>query len=197
MMMLSRRLVLIFTWLFTWFVTSTLSVTWMWRDGAKSADSYGTDISEIPAHSLAFPGSRSGMASSLALANGTTTVTVFGGLGRLLQGGTGRLNDLWQFKEENDEHEWTWVRVGGAAVINSPGVYSALGAPASINWPGGRSGHAMWAANDSFYVFGGRGYGRQGTSLEFLNDLWQFKDGLWTWLGGHDTPGSANSYGSR
>ena len=83
----------------------------------------------------------------------------------------------------NSTHnEWTWV--AGSNSANPAGVYGTPGTAAPGNTPGGREGAVSWTdASGNFWLFGGLGLDVNGAS-EFLNDLWRYSGGQWTWMGG-------------
>jgi len=90
-------------------------------------------------------------------------------------------------------NEWAWM--GGSSTLGAsggqPGLYGTLGAPATVNTPGGRDGAASWTgSNGQFWLFGGRGFDVNGT-LGYLNDLWEFNpsNNQWVWMSGSDTVG--------
>ena len=78
--------------------------------------------------------------------------------------------------------QWTWV--DGSSGFNQPGIYGTLGVAAPGNIPGARFQAMSWKdAAGNFWLFGGLGIDAIGES-EFLNDLWKFSGGQWTWMGG-------------
>lgn len=82
----------------------------------------------------------------------------------------------------NPTAEWTWMggssttltNCSNANVWGQPGVYGALGTPASVNAPGARRSAGTWTDHSgNLWLFGGSGYDAQG-NYGYLNDLWQY-----------------------
>lgn len=75
---------------------------------------------------------------------GSGLVYCFGGMGRQLESGSGRLNDLWVMRPAGyNAAGGGWTRLSGAAVVNANGDYRPLGSAGG--WPGGRVEHAACA----------------------------------------------------
>lgn len=93
--------------------------------------------------------------------------------------------------------EWTWEN--GAAGVAQAGTYGTLGTPAPGNVPGGRYAAVSWTdASGNFWLFGGLGYDSTGTSTSgYLNDLWKYSAGEWTWVGGSNAFGQSGTYGTE
>jgi N-acetylneuraminic acid mutarotase len=90
------------------------------------------------------------------------------------------LNDLWKY----NGGQWTWM--SGSSTAGQPGIYGTLGTAASTNVPGARVDSTGCAdASGDLWLFGGAGYDSQGTDA-FLNDLWKYSAGQWTWMAGPD-----------
>jgi len=90
--------------------------------------------------------------------------------------------------------EWTWV--SGSDVTNQLGTYGTRGTAAMSNVPGGRGGTADWTdASGNLWLFGG--YGLASGSTGFLNDLWKYSSGEWTWVGGSNVANGTGSYGTQ
>lgn len=180
------------------FDASTL--LWTWIGGSKTvpivsgcfcgqAGVYGT-LGVAAAANI--PGGRAG-ASSWTDGNGN--FWLFGGGGFDSKRNSGELNDLWMYSPSKGQ--WTWM--GGADIVNQPGVYGTQGVPASTNIPGGRNGASTWTdAGGKFWLFGGSGVDSTGTS-DFLNDLWMFDPSIqeWAWMGGSDTVDQLGVYGTQ
>lgn len=92
--------------------------------------------------------------------------------------------------------QWTWM--GGAVLGAQAGSYGARGVPATSNMPGARDNGASWLVGDTFWVFGGYGFGAAGGSNR-LNDLWRYElpTGHWTWMHGPTATMGAGIYGSK
>ena len=118
----------------------------------------------------------------------------------------GLLNDLWKYSNG----EWIWI--SGNNTVNVVGVYGTQGIPSTSNYPGSRD--FMGFGIDSFgsiWIFGGLGYdsaNNQGewkirninwiTCLKgYLNDLWKYYNGSWTWISGNNTAGVVGVYGTQ
>jgi hypothetical protein len=90
--------------------------------------------------------------------------------------------------------KWTWT--SGADLANQNGVYGTQGTAASGNAPGSREQSISWIdGSGNFWLFGGDGYDSQGTN-GFLNDLWKYSAGQWTWTGGSASANQSGIYGS-
>ena len=121
---------------------------------------------------------------------------LFGGEGINSQGTIAVFNDLWKFSGG----EWTWM--GGSNLGNAFGVYGVKGAPDPANVPGSRTSATTWTdVQGNFWLFGGEGYDINGLICQqfpnecYLNDLWKYSNGQWTWMGGADTTGEPGFYG--
>lgn len=136
------------------------------------------------------PGSR---AQAVASIDTQGNLWLFGGTGFGAVGGSGLLNDLWEYSPASGE--WLWV--GGWNSVNAPGVYGTRSATA-VNDPGAR--YAATAATDTsgdLWLFGGIGFdanGKQGP----LDDLWEYdaSSAQWIWMGGSQTTGAVGVYGT-
>ena len=78
--------------------------------------------------------------------------------------------------------------MGGSQTTDQPGIYGALGVPSADNSPGAR----VWACSftdpsGNFWLFGGLGSGSTFQEGSF-DDLWEYSDGKWAWMGGSDQP---------
>jgi hypothetical protein len=91
-------------------------------------------------------------------------------------------------------NEWTWG--AGGMTANSVGTYGTMGTLGANNTPGGRQYPATWTdSTGNLWLFGGYGYDSQGNLLPF-NDLWEFAEGGWIWIGGPTLAGANGNYGS-
>lgn len=171
---------------------------WTWMGGSQTATAtqpgvYGTQ--QQPSSSN-IPGARHG---AVTWTDGAGNLWLFGGFGIDSAGNQGDLNDLW----ENVNGEWTWI--AGSNVVNQSGNYGAQGTPAAANSPGARDGAAGWTdAQGSLWLFGGYGYDSttntcygQIQPAGYLNDLWRFANGQWTWMGGANLANQSGSYGTQ
>ncbi|HUN64204.1 MAG TPA: kelch repeat-containing protein [Candidatus Sulfotelmatobacter sp.] len=97
------------------------------------------------------------------------------------------VSELWEYNTTNlnpttyTATEGVWTEVGGLGV-DQPGVYTGAGA-----FPGSRVNAASWTdQNGNFWLFGGYGYDGSG-NVGYLNDLWEYTGGSWTWVSGGAT----------
>jgi N-acetylneuraminic acid mutarotase len=103
----------------------------------------------------------------------------------------GLLNDLWQYSNG----EWTWV--SGSKLVNQTAVYGTQGLAAPGNIPGTRYWAVGWIdSSGNLWLFGGTGYVASGSS-GFLNDLWKYSNGEWTWVSGSPQVYQAGMYGTQ
>ena len=90
--------------------------------------------------------------------------------------------------------KWTWM--GGADAANQDGIYGAEGTAGSGNAPGSREQSISWIdSSGNLWLLGGDGYDSEGTN-GFLNDLWKYNGGQWTWTGGSAVANQSGIYGS-
>jgi hypothetical protein len=119
------------------------------------------------------------------------------------------LNDMWEFNASGfggnnpaaftgSASQWTWQSASSTQFVDNNGIYP----PAANPYPGARVNAATWTdATGNFWLFGGFGKDGAGT-LGFLNDLWKFSGGTWTFvlgsklgnqIGVYGTPGTPSS----
>jgi len=160
---------------------------WTWISGSNlynQAGNYGSLGVAAPGN---VPGARFQANSWTDLAG---NLWLFGGVGFDSTGQTGFLNDLWMY----NAGEWTWM--GGSNVANQTGIYGTLGIAAPGNVPGSRSFSVTWTdASGNLWLFGGDGYDSAGNN-EYLNDLWKYSGGQWTWVSGSNLVDQPGSYGT-
>jgi hypothetical protein len=169
---------------------------WTWMGGSNVANqkgTYGTLGTPAPGN---VPGARK---SAVTWIDASGNLWLFGGGGYDSAGTVGALNDLWKYSTG----QWTWM--GGSNVANQKGVYGTLGTAAASNVPGARgivtdtsTGIAVtWTdASGNLWLFGGDGYDSTGTQ-GFLNDLWKYSAGQWTWMGGSNVANQKGAYGTQ
>jgi N-acetylneuraminic acid mutarotase len=164
------------------FNPSTNEWTWMggsqlgpWDQGTPAV--YGT-MGTFAASNL--PGGRQGGAS---WTDSSGNFWLFGGNGLDVSGGvtatggTGDLNDLWEYSPSKGY--WAWM--GGSNSVGTtgggqPGVYGTLGTAAAGNVPGGREYFANFTdKSGNFWLFGGAGYDSTDTA-GYLNDVWEYQN---------------------
>lgn len=151
---------------------------WTWESGSNAVNQAGIYGTQRIAAATNVPGARV-YASTWTDAAGN--LWLFGGYGADSTGIQGDLNDLWKYSEG----EWTWV--SGSNVIEQPGAYGTQGTPAPTSTPGARYQAVSWTdPSGNFWLFGGLGIDSTGTR-GYLNDLWKYSGGQWTWMSGSDT----------
>ncbi|HUQ66830.1 MAG TPA: kelch repeat-containing protein [Flavitalea sp.] len=160
---------------------SIASGKWAWMNGSNSnnADahfgdqgSYGNDNS---------PGGR----------HGSTSWTDKNGNLWMFGGGTKAdvYNDLWKYDPASNK--WAWI--SGNKNANLPPAFKSAGIPDQNNNPGSRIAASGWADNQgNLWLFGGEGYGTQGTDP--LNNLWMYdaSSNEWTFIKG-EIPGNTDA----
>lgn len=160
---------------------------WAWmglHQGVNHAGTYGDPGTASTSNT---PGARVG---STAWTDAAGNFWLFAGGGYAATGGGGYLNDLWKYSGG----QWTWM--GGSDAINQVGVYGTLGTAAAGNVPGARDSSRAWVDTaENFWIFGGGGYDSTGT-VAYLNDLWKYSGGQWTWMGGASVGNQTGTYGT-
>jgi len=161
---------------------------WTWMGGSKLKQQpgiYGTLGTPSPNN---IPGARYG-ASGWTDSSGD--FWVFGGYAFDSRGAISQINDQWKYSGG----QWTWV--AGPNVVNQHGTYGTMGIPAAANIPGGRQSSATWVdASGNAWMFGGNGFDSAGAA-PWLNDLWKFSGGEWTWIGGANAGSQIPTYGTQ
>lgn len=159
---------------------------WTWMGGENVISNtprgiYGTIQQSASAN---IPGPRS---SASAWIDSSGNFWLFGGVGVDATGKGGSLNDLWKYSSG----QWTWM--AGSNLVNGTTVAGQRGASSSGNTPGARSSSATWTdTKGNLWLFGG-----QGTSGSEYNDLWEFSNGQWTWMGGSTQANQLGTYGTK
>jgi N-acetylneuraminic acid mutarotase len=90
----------------------------------------------------------------------------------------------------------TWMK--GDNTINQVAVYGTQGTATAANKPGARDFSATWRdSNNNLWLFGGYGY--DGSSLGYLNDLWKYNPSVnqWTWVKGNNSVEQFSIYGEQ
>jgi len=158
---------------------------WIWMSGSNVGNQngiYGTVGLAAPAN---VPGARS---LSVTWTDPSGNLWLFGGDGFDSAGNDEYLNDLWKYSGG----QWTWV--SGSNLVDQPGSYGTIGVPAPGNVPGARLEASGWTdSSGNLWLFGGSP-GPKGQA-NFLNDLWMFSSGEWTWMGGSDSTNQSGTYG--
>jgi N-acetylneuraminic acid mutarotase len=154
---------------------------WTWVSGLNTVNPPAVYETKGVASTTALPGGRQFTA---AWSSGNGTVFLLGGVGLNANSSVVTLNDFWTYT--NSTNQWTWLSGSDAAI--RLGVYGTRGVRAATNQPGGRRSVAGAAGfNGTYWMFGGQGFGETG-SVGFLNDLWRFDGGEWTWVSGSKIP---------
>jgi hypothetical protein len=137
------------------------------------------------------PGARWGATARI---DASGTVWLFGGFGYDSAGTLGLLNDLWNYNIGSGQ--WTWI--AGSNTVNATGVYGTLGTSNGVsNFPGGRQAAMSWVDNSgNFWLFGGFDLDSLGNP-DALNDLWEYKAGVWTWMSGANVVNQKGNYGTQ
>jgi N-acetylneuraminic acid mutarotase len=171
---------------------SPVAQQWIWQGGSQTVGAaavYGTQGTPAATNN---PGAREGAAKWTDTAG---NLWLFGG--DVLAGTTWEeFNDLWEYNVSSAQ--WTWV--GGSNIVDNAGSYGALGVAAAGNFPPARSGAITWVDSTGiFWLFGGSQLNASGSYLAVFNDLWSYSPttGLWTWVGGSNTPNAAGVYGTQ
>jgi len=162
---------------------------WTWMGGSNLVNQPGIYGTQGIAAMTNIPGARE---NAVTWTDAAGNFWFFGGDGYDSAGTTlGELNDLWKYSGG----QWTWI--GGSNMVNKPGTYGTQGTPASGNVPGARTVPTTWTdASGNFWLFGGLGYDSAGTTLGYLNDLWKYSGGQWTWMGGSNVVNQPGIYGT-
>jgi N-acetylneuraminic acid mutarotase len=165
---------------------------WVWQGGSETVGapaSYGSLGAPAASNN---PGAREGAAEWTDAAG---KLWLFGGDSFAGQSSQ-ELNDLWSYNPGTGL--WTWV--GGSSIAAGAGSYGALGVPAASNLPPARTDAISWVDSAGvFWLFGGVQLNSNGTYLAVFNDLWSYNPttGLWTWVGGSNTPNAPGVYGTQ
>jgi hypothetical protein len=160
---------------------------WTWMGGSDLSNQDGTYGPLGTPSNTSVPGARF---AAVTWTDSAGNVWLFGGGGYDSVGTDGVLNDLWKYSQG----QWTWM--GGSRLANQLGTYGTRGTPARGNTPGARGQAVAWTdASGDFWLFGGQGYHGAGT-IGYLNDLWKYRGGAWTWMGGPDAANQIGTYGT-
>src|SRR5579859_5698827 len=164
---------------------------WIWIDGSNfvfQPGTYGTQGVAAPSN---IPGGRE---QSVSWTDAAGNFWSFGGfgLGEINSASSyGYLNDLWKYSAD----EWTWM--SGSNMINPPGSYGTQGIASPGNVPGAREGAVSWIdAAGNLWLFGGNGLDSSGVG-RYLNDLWKYNSGEWTWMSGSNIGEWPGIYGTQ
>jgi hypothetical protein len=118
---------------------------------------------------------------------------LLGGIGLDSNGVSNYLDDLWKYHAG----AWTWVGGSNLGTQNRLGIYGTQVMGDANNIPGARYDAVSWTDSaDNFWLFGGFGCDSTGT-LGYLNDLWNYSKGEWTWMGGSNVVNEPGMYGTQ
>ncbi|HEY6484030.1 MAG TPA: hypothetical protein VIY54_10960 [Steroidobacteraceae bacterium] len=165
---------------------------WTWEGGSSGHNANGVYGTKGTASASNVPGGRF---MSVSWIDSSGSLWMFGGSGYASTGGSGFLNDLWEYGAGTGQ--WTWI--SGSNAINPSGVYGTKGTASATNVPGGRIAAVSWIdASGNLWLFGGFGYTSTGT-LSHLNDLWKYSPstGKWTWVSGSNAVNPGPVYGTK
>jgi N-acetylneuraminic acid mutarotase len=161
---------------------------WTWMGGSNTPNQVGVYGVQGQAAANNIPGARSGGVSWI---DKSGNLWIFGGIGYDSNGGGQLLNDLWEYSNG----QWTWV--SGSNTGDQSGIYGTQGHTAPANVPGARNLAIGWIDNNgNFWLFGGSGYDATGAS-DYLNDLWEYSNGQWTWVSGSNVVDQPGAYGAQ
>jgi N-acetylneuraminic acid mutarotase len=165
---------------------------WTWISGGSADNAAGIYGTLETASASNVPGARQAASSWI---DSSGNLWLFGGYGYDSTGGTGYLNDLWQYSPSTKE--WTWI--SGGSADNASGVYGTQGTVSAGNVPGGRQAANSWIdSSGNLWLFGG--YGDDSTAdLGALNDLWRYSPSTkeWTWASGANVTNATGAYGTQ
>jgi len=172
---------------------SPTAKTWTWVSGSDKANAAGIYGTQGVASTSNAPGGRWG---SVSWIDNSGNLWLFGGSSPVFESS---LNDLWEFNPT--AKTWTWVSGSSTAGV-VVGVYGTQGVPAANNAPGSRCLAVSWIdSSGNLWLFGGQGYGSNGTVNGDLNDLWEYSPAAreWKWVDGSSTgtqDGPSGVYGT-
>jgi N-acetylneuraminic acid mutarotase len=160
---------------------------WTWMGGPKIKQQYGVYGTQGVAAPGNIPGSRLGAESWM---DASGNFWLLGGYGLTSSGSLCESSDQWKYASG----EWTWI--AGPQACYQPGVYGTRGVAAAGNLPGARQYGVTWTDKEgNAWLFGGNGIDAAGNG-GFLNDLWKFSSGQWTWVGGSEVVNQTSVYGA-
>lgn len=164
---------------------------WKWVGGSSQTEQGGSYGLLGVAAADNWPGARY---EPVSWTDSSGNLWLFGGLGIDGAGNRNNLNDLWKFSQG----QWAWM-AGSSNTGDQkiPGVYGTQGVPDSANTPGNRIDAQGWAdTSGNIWLFGGEGPDVNG-DIGLLNDLWEFTQGKWVWMGGSNTYNPFGIYGTK
>jgi N-acetylneuraminic acid mutarotase len=165
---------------------------WTWVAGDNTVNQMGVYGTEGTAASTNKPGGRE---FAVTWSDASGNLWLFSGEGYPF-GPPGQLNDLWKYNIASGQ--WTWVNGDNSASNN--GVYGVKTVPNDANKPGARHSSVSWTdPSGNFWLFGGTGLARTGSSVHFLDDLWKYDpvNDQWTWMSGENDLDFNGTYGNE
>ena len=161
---------------------------WTWMSGPKAKEQKGVYGTQGVASATNIPGARY---ASHNWIDPSGNLWLFGGWAYDSNGTLGYINDLWEYSAG----QWKWV--AGSKIANQAGVYGTQGTPSANNIPGARWGGVVWTDNSgTVWLFGGTAY-YSSTNAGFMNDLWKYSNGQWTWISGANVGYQSPTFGTR
>jgi N-acetylneuraminic acid mutarotase len=171
---------------------SLRSGEWTWMGGLNVVNVKGTYGTYGSPDTGNIPGARQ---NAVSWADSSGNLWLFGGMGYDSTGVEGIMNDLWRYTPSTNE--WTWMGGSKSIGVDDKGVYGTQGMAASSNVPGVRSLAVSWTdVRGNFWLFGGYGIDSTGKG-GYLNDLWKYSNGEWTWISGSGTVNQIGTYGTQ
>jgi hypothetical protein len=183
---------------------------WTWMTGNSAVGTnysglYGTTSGVYGSQGVAAAGNTTGSRyQGVSWIDASGNLWLFGGSGTDSVGGSGLLNDLWEYSIT--ANTWTWVGDGNTVPPRNTGLYQAAagvygtqGTASATNIPGGRFEGVAWTdASGNFWLFGGVGADSTDTD-GLLNDVWEYSlsANTWTWMGGSTTVYAPAVYGTE
>jgi N-acetylneuraminic acid mutarotase len=162
---------------------------WTWMGGSSVGNQHGQYGTLGIADPSNHPGGRD-MAAIWKDLSGD--IWIFGGIGFDESSPfNDELSDLWKYSGGL----WTWM--GGPKVQRQKGVYGTQGTASASNIPGSRFAAYNWIdASGNLWLFGGSAMDSNGTG-GYMNDLWKYNNGQWTWVAGGKVVNQAGVWGTQ
>jgi N-acetylneuraminic acid mutarotase len=162
---------------------------WNWIGGADVPNQIGSYGTIATASAKNVPGARF---NAVTWTDAQGNFWLFGGNGySSATSGFGLLNDFWKY------YAGEWTSMGGSESSNQSGVYGTPLVASADNIPGARESAVSWVdAKGNFWLFGGSGPDSTGF-VGYMNDLWEYNGGKWTWVNGANIANQSGSYGTE
>ncbi|MDD3266490.1 MAG: Ig-like domain-containing protein [Burkholderiales bacterium] len=165
---------------------------WTWVSGGNIVNNLGVYGTKGVGNVSNIPGARWVSAGWI---DNSGNFWLYGGNGNS-SSANGYLNDLWKYNPNTNE--WTWM--SGSNLVDSTGVYGTKGIANAANFPPGREMPTDWVDNSgNLWLFGGWGYGKNGSTKMLMCDLWKYNPNTneWTWVSGRDVGDVNGVYGTQ